>query len=424
MPTNSDTVPKSATPADEVRLVDLATIVLRRRRLIAGITLSCLLIAGLVTLFQPTRYRAETVLVPAAEKGGGTRVGALISQVPGSLQALAGGAIADPKQQLIESILRSRALEVALVAELADPAGPTAAEVRRIVDKGIRVDGRMADGAITVQVTARNAALAARIANAFPPLVNEIATRLGAELAEQKQLLLRRQLEEAAEQLANSEMMLLGFQEQRDLPEIEEQARLTIGVAARLQQAIITKELEIVQLRRTATADNPTLRAALAELNSLQEQLSGLAAGRSGREDILIPLSSSPELKLEATRLFRDYQRDEQIYIALTAALADTQIEAQNSLPVVGVLDTAAVPTVPAPSYAGLILVLAMLLGLLLGLITAFTAEHLVRMQADSANEELLVAWGEFRETVRLPSPWARRSSRALPTTEIQDNIG
>src|SRR5690606_21451061 len=170
------------------------------------------------------------------------------------------------------------------------------------------------------------------------------------------QRLLLAQLDAAGEQLTASEQRLLGFQEQRDLPEAESQARLTIEVAARLREAIIAKEMEVVQLRRTATPDNPALRSALAELSSLRQQFADLSAGRGTDGDILIPLKASPELRIEATRLLRDYKKDEQIYIALTAALADAQIDAQNSLPVVGVLDAAGVPTIPAPDYAGLLL--------------------------------------------------------------------
>src|SRR5690606_241371 len=127
-------------------------------------------------------------------------------------------------------------------------------------------------------------------------------------------------------------------------------------------------------------------------------------AGRGTDGDILIPLKASPELRIEATRLLRDYKKDEQIYIALTAALADAQIDAQNSLPVVGVLDAAGVPTIPAPDYAGLILGIALLLGLLLGLIAAFLAEYVARLRANPENEELFAAWGEFTSGIRLPA--------------------
>lgn len=405
-----------AVEADDVRLVDLATILLRRWRLVLGTAFAALLLTMLVAVLLPGRYTARTVLVPAQEKGGSPSA-QLLARLPEGVPALGSLGRSDPKQQLIEAILRSTTLEDRVVERVAgaEPGAPSEGLVRRILERHTKVAGDLSDGAITIEVSAARADLAARIANAFPSTVNEIATDIGVQLTDQRQKFLESQLETAAKRLSDSEQRILSFQQERDLPAAEAQAEKTLELAANMQQAIITKELEVARLRRTSTPDNPELRGAEAELASLRQQLQRLASGGGTREQLLVPIRESPELKVEATRLLRDYSKNEQIFLSLTAALADAQIEAHNSLPVVAVLDPAAPPSVPAPKYVPLLASLAALLGLLLGCIAAFTSEYLRRLRTDPANQSLFAAWEQVKSDV---TPRRRRGPVREPARE------
>jgi uncharacterized protein involved in exopolysaccharide biosynthesis len=103
-------------------------------------------------------------------------------------------------------------------------------------------------------------------------------------------------------------------------------------------------------------------------------------------------VGQSSDLKVAATRVMRDYARDEQIYKSLTAALTQARMDASDNLPIVGVLDAAAVPTAPASKHRGVVLMAAALGGLLLGLLLALGAEFLRRMRSDPASAELFTA--------------------------------
>jgi uncharacterized protein involved in exopolysaccharide biosynthesis len=406
-----------AEPYREVRILDLATIVLRRWRLLAATTLVAVLLTGGFLLLQPARYKARTILVPAMEKGGGRSQ--ILAQLPGGLSAMAGGA-GDPRQNLIEAILGSRSLADAVVTRLTEEPGARRAseiEVRTILAQHTQVRSSLGDGSITVEVVARDPELSARIANAFPPIINDIATELGTQLAVQKERFLQAQLTTAGERLALAEQELLNFQQANGAPEVLEQARRTLDAAADAQQRVLQKEVEISQLRRTLTPDHPTLQAATAELNVMRAQAQRLMSGGAGGQ-IFIPLQESPELKVQTTRLLRDFTRNEQIYASLTAALADAQVEANNNLPVVGVLDEALVPTERTLSHAPILLAVAALLGLLLGLLLAFVSERLRGLRGEPENARFFEAWDQFKRDVSPSGGPRSRPEKRVPVPQ------
>jgi len=392
-------------PVDEVRFLDVAAVVLRRWRLVAAITAATVLIALAVALLRPRLYTARTVLLPPPSQGDGRA--ALIASQLGDLPGL-GALGGSSNARLINVIARSRSLADTLVATLKPPAD-TAAVIRTMLARRTRVEEN-SDGAVVVEVSGRDPRLAARVANAFPPLINAFSAKVSTESAQRKQEFLETQIRGASERLARSEAALLRFQKGQNAPEIGEQARRTIDAASDLQRQISEQEVRVAQLRRSATADNPALRAAEAELGTRRAQLRRLT-GSGGGSPLFVPLGQSADLKAEVTRLTREYTRDEQVYVSLTGALAQAQIDANNNLPVVSVLDPALPPDRPSGFGVKVIGAVALVLGAVLGLLAAFVAEHLRRARHDPEGQRFFVAWDEFRGTV--PGARARKTGAA-----------
>jgi tyrosine-protein kinase Etk/Wzc len=284
------------------------------------------------------------------------------------------------------------------------------AAIRKILARGTDVRGH-SDGSTSIDVTGADPALVAQIASEFPASVNRIATSIGSQAARQKMEFLEGQLTGARERLLQSEQALIEFQQLQSAPEIQEQTRRTMEAAAELQSRIIEKEIQVAQLRRTATPDNPSLRAAAAELNSVREQLRRLTAGTRAGDQLFLSLEGSPELKTSAARLVREFTKNEQVYVSLTAALTEVQIDANNNLPVVTVLDPATVPQLPSGPKVGLLLGLFAFLGLLIGLIAAFLSEYAKTARRNPHNESFFVAWNQFKGELWafMPQRWRQR---------------
>jgi tyrosine-protein kinase Etk/Wzc len=412
--TNQQTIPPET--EQEIRLLDVGTVILRRWKTLAGSVLGALLMAAVILWILPERYTARTVLLPPLGEGSG-RAQMIASELSGfPVGALLGGS--SSSQRLIGAIVRSRSFAdsvVNRVQPLPVGAAVTGGQVREILNEHTEIDSR-SDGSIAVAVSAKNPMLAAEIANAFPDLINRIAVDIGARAALQKQRFLQDQLTEAREELVQSEQRLIDFQQSSDAPELQEQARRTVDAASDLQRQVMELEVRLAQLRRTATPDNPALRSAVAELNARREQLRRLLEEGRGGERLFVPLGGSPELKLASARLLREFTTEEQIYMSLTAALTQAQIDANNDLPVVGVLDAAIVPRAPSGPNAPLILLLSGVLGLILGLLWVVISESMQEARRQPLNTPFFAAWDDFKLDLSraIPRYRGRRRSQVV----------
>jgi tyrosine-protein kinase Etk/Wzc len=318
------------------------------------------------------------------------------------------GNVSNANQRLIGVLAHSRSFADTMVVRVAGPrpSGKTAGQLRRMLAMDTEVTPRP-DGSIAIQVEGEDPRLTAKVANTFPVLLNEMSARVGVEAAVQKQHFLETQLRRARAALDRSEQRLVSFQKQRNAPELQDQATRTVDAAAQLQGQITEQEVRVSELRRTVTPSNAQLQSAEARLSALRGQMRRLTGGGGG--GLFVPFSESPDLAATLTRLKRDYQRDEQVYISLTTAIAQSQIDVNNNLPVVSVLDQATVPGEPSGIGLKLILVLAAALGLMLGLVAAFVAEHFARARHDPAAGSFFVAWEDFKHDV---VPLRRRSTQ------------
>ena len=387
---------------EEVRILDLGAVLLRRWRRIVLTTLVVMLVAAGLALQRTEKYSASVVLLSPQEQGGGRSSDLLARQLAGAgIPGL--GNVGNPNQRLLGVLARSRSFADSMVARVAGarPNGRAAGQIRRMLGADTEVTARP-DGSIAILVEGEDPRLAAKVANTFPALLNEMSARVGVEAAVQKQNFLEAQLLRARAALDRSEQRLVAFQKQRNAPELQDQANRTVDAAAQLQAQITEQEVQVAQLRRTVTPSNPQLQAAEARLSTLRGQLGRLTAGGGG--GLFVPFRESPELQATLTRLKRDYQRDEQVYVSLTNAIAQAQIEVNNDLPVVSVLDQATVPGAPSGVSLKLILLVAATLGVVLGVIAAFVAEHFARARHDPSAGSFFAAWDDFKADLRLRS--------------------
>jgi tyrosine-protein kinase Etk/Wzc len=325
------------------------------------------------------------------------------------LPALGGLAGAGQNQSLVEAILRSNTLKDSVIGRVAPRAAPAEhRRLRKILDRTTAIRSNPSDRSVTVEVTANDPRLAARLAGHFPDLINEIATRLAVQTAVRKRDALERQLVDARNRLVRSEERLRSFEKSTGTPAVEEQARRSVDAAAELQRGIIQQELVVSELRRTATPDNPRLRAAEAELAARRGQLSRLNAG-GGRDNVFLGSRELPDLKVDYARLYREFTKDEQIYIALTASLASAQVDTNDDLALVSVLDSPAVPEQPSAPRRKLMVMVGLVFGTLAGMVLAFAREFVRRARTDPGSEPFFDAWSGFTGDLRRVVPGGRR---------------
>lgn len=378
---------------DEIRLLDYAAVLLHRWRTLVVCTVLAALAGVAIVKLSPPVYSTQTVLVPSPESSDRS---SMMSQLPSFVTARIGGASVG--QKLVAGILNSRTLRDSVTARVsASLEGADPAEVTRVLAEGTRRKVNSTDGSIIIEVDARDPRMAAAIAGQFPGLINQFATQLAVEAAAAKRTVLENQLVEARARLASSEQRLLEFQRSSGTADVPEQARQGIQAASALQQQILGKEVEVAQLRRTLAPGHPRLRAGESELATMRGQLARVTGG--GAAGIYPGARQLPNLRAQAAGVLREYETDERVYVALSAELANAQINVREDMTVVSVLDPPFVPEHPRGSLPR-VLAASLMLGLVLGVIVAFVREYMARVRHDPDNEPFRTALDGFRSDV------------------------
>lgn len=378
---------------DNIRLLDYVAVLLHRWRTIALCTVLALVGGLLLAKLSPPVFQSTSVLVPSPEQDNRSQ---LMAELPAFVAARVGSGSGGRK--LVNNILSSRSLRdsVTQAAARAVPDVPLET-VALVVALDTRRKVSPVDGAITIEVDAPTARLAYAIADAYPALINRMATRMTVESASGKREVLERQLAQARERLSESEARLLAFQRSSGTADVEEQGRQGLQAAASLQQQILQKEVAVAQLRRTLAPDHPRLRAAEGELGTMRGQLERVTGG--GAAGIFPGARQVPELQARAANVLREYKTNEQVYIALGAELANAQVNVSEDVTVVSVLDPPLTPRQPRGSLPR-VMAAALLLGLVAGTVLAFVREYMARVRRDPDNEPFRAALDQFKTDV------------------------
>lgn len=368
----------------------------RHWRAIVGVTLVTVLAALAVSAIYPKSYRAKIVLYPA--EGKQPSGPAFLGQNP--LAMLAMGGMSTPNRQLIALVLTSRSIEDSVASRVGEP-------------RRAKVETTRQDGSIVVNIYDRDPVKAARIANLYPDLANASISRIGVDAADRRRRILDAQLEGARERMNQAEERLIRFlREQQGGPELAAQATATLQAAAQLQREIGEMEIRVAQLRRTATPENPELRAATADLAARRAQVQRLTS--SGAGPALPSLNRSSEMKVAAVREMRDAEEAQQIYATLRAQLLSAEMDARQDLPAISVLDPALVPEQPESLSWPLVVALSVLLGFALGCGIVLVRVYLRNAREAADHREVFSAYDQFKTEVAgaVPIRWVSRTGR------------
>jgi uncharacterized protein involved in exopolysaccharide biosynthesis len=413
-------VPDHNSDVREFRLSDVLAMLLRGRKTILMAVFVSFLIGVFVVFTTPPAYTTQTVLISPPQSQSLSAVALMAGPLAGALPGLSSAA---GPTRLLAVISGSRALSDSMVVRLVRDTlrdREMVGAIRYALGEGTRLQNN-ADGSVVIQVTAHDREVAAQVANAFPALLNEFITWISIDAAEDKSAFLLEQLSSAREALRQSEEALVKYQSSGMTPAIEEQASRTVDAAAMLQQRIIEEEIRLAQLRRTATPENRELTAMMAHIAVLQQELQQLLGGTNEVGQVFVPLSESPELRAGSMRLMREFTRNEEIYIALSAALAESQLQTRNQMPTVIVLDPAPVPTAPSGVGPVVLLVTWLMAGLLIGCGAVLVWEYAQRVRLDPEFRPVVAEMNDIAGDLSSLVPGSRRRHQIAEHATLPD---
>lgn len=363
----------------EISLVRFTNVLLRYRRVVAGLAAAAALLVVAVALVLPRTYTAQSSFLPQTTEGDLSRLAGLAAQFGFSVSASRGGEV----PQFYVDLLRSRELLEATVQ------GPYDAS---IVGSGRRTDaseegadpGGQAGVSLVHYYGFDDHSRDEAVDRAVERLREDLRTRTRAETG----------LVELAVTTRSPE--------------------LSYQVASRMLELVSAFNLERRQSQ--AAAERVFIQERLGEtegeLHAAENSLKAFLQQNRRYEN-------SPDLRFEFERLQRRVDLRQRVYSSLAESLEQARIEEVRNTPVLTLVDAPRVPPRPDRRWLALKGTIGLLLGGMVGVFWAFGREFLTAAREEEPDDyaELQRLKSEAREDVRVL--WRKVRRPAGRTTRV-----
>jgi len=378
---------RQAGSSHDVSLVDMLIVIGRRKKFLAFSTTAVGLLALIVTLLIPNRYKATTSVLPP-QQGSSSLNAALLSQVNsiGALGALAGGnvGIKNPADMTI-ALLKSRSVEDAMIQRfnlMKLYKDKKLSDARKDFEDHTSIETNLKDNIIHIEVEDHDPQRASEMANAYVDEYRKFSQHMAITEAGQRRLFFEQQLVEAKNNLAGAEEALKASQQKSGMIQLDSQAKALIESVADLRAAIVAKEVQIRSLSLSETPSNPDIVMAREQLSALQSQLKQLGGSESTADaDLIVPRGKIPEAGMDYVRKLRDVKYHELVFELLAKQFELAKLDEAREGAVIQVVDPAVLPDRKSFPKVSLIVPAVIFVWVLLALFSILMMEGIRRAE-------------------------------------------
>src|SRR3989338_1051993 len=386
---------------EEINLIDYLRILKKRRKMIFNLFLASVVITAIVSLFMTKIYRAEATLMPI-DAGRGLSSSPLTSAaeslpfLSGLGSRFGGGSLAK-LSTLLESKIVAEHVVISLNLDriffkdnLDDEkkrwknnSPPSMQRSIETLYKGIvNISSDSKKGLVSVSVDYKDPALAAKIANEFLSALQKFLNENTMTLAKKNRLNLEKQLEETRKDLVKAEELLLNFQQNKQIFELDKQTESVIKTSADIKAKLVAKKVELGVIKKFSTDANPDVIRLKDEIDELTRQVEMIDVGEndgSSLEDgdrVFLPFKETSNVGLNFVRLKREAIVQEKVYELLSQQYELARIEeAKDSIDFV-VIDKAVPPEKRIKPNRTSNVMLAGITSIFIGIFLAFFLEY------------------------------------------------
>lgn len=382
---------------DEISLLDVAIVLAKHKKKIAGLAAAASVAALAISLLMPNIYTATAKILPPQQAQ--SSASAMLAQL-GGLAGLAGGAAGlKSPNDLYLGMLKSRPVADNLVQRyslMQRYESKLQSSARQVLASKSNLSAGK-DGIIVIDVEDTDPKVAADLANAYVDELYKLTRVLAVTEASQRRLFFERQLNQAKENLTHAQLSAKAAMDQGGLVNVDVQGRAVLETNARLRGQISAKEVQIAAMRAYAADRNPELLKAQQELAAMKAELAKTeGAGRGATQ------ADNSGQGLESLRQLRDLKYYETVYEMLAKQYELAKIDEAKDSSVIQVLEKAIEPDRKSKPKRSLIVLLAAFGGLFVGMLWAFGAEMLERARKNPDTETRL---NILRASLRWRSP-------------------
>jgi uncharacterized protein involved in exopolysaccharide biosynthesis len=356
-------------------LIDLLLLLADRKHLVVLTSLACGILAAVVAFLLPDTYTATALLLPPQQPE--TNASAMLGQL-GPLAAVAGHDLGlKTPGDLYVGLLGSRTIADLVIDHFKLKSvykAKTMVDARSKLRNAIKFSTGK-DSLVRVEVNDPDPKRAAGMANLFVAELNRKNTAFGTSEAAQRRAFLERQVYEEKDELAAAEDAMKSTQAKTGIIQVEAQTTVAIASVAQLKAQITAGEVALERLKMGATAQNPEVVKAEAELAALRSQRKDLEETSHGGSDPILATAALPHSGLEYVRRLRDLKYHEFLFEMLSKQYEAARIDESKAAPAIQIVDPAVPPDKKSGPHRGLVIAFGIVAGLILGSMAAYL-EH------------------------------------------------
>jgi uncharacterized protein involved in exopolysaccharide biosynthesis len=412
MTNNTDTVIQTAEDGDEINLLDLLMVIVKRKTMIFRVTMAAAVLTAVYSLTLPNIYTAKALIYPSQEDTG--LASAMLAQL-GGLASLAGGSFGgNTLADLYITMLKSDAIKDPIIDRLGLMKRFEAeyrADAYRRLNANANVSAGKKDGVITISVSDRDPRWAAALADAYVRELGNLTIRLNVSGAGQNRKFLEIRLGEAKADLVRAEDALKVFQTKNKALDVPEQARATIGGVAQLRAQLALQEVQLATLQRQFTDSSQEVKNAKTSIANMKAQIDQLEGQGGGS----IPsIGSVPNLGQEYIRLMREFKVQETIVELLTKQYELAKINETKDVSPFQVIQSPKVPERKSKPKRSLMVILATFTAFFLSVFYAYMRDYADKMpDEDKGRWRQIIEMSGVRSIAEKVGPkWASLKNR------------
>ena len=376
---------------DEINLLDYLIVLVKRKRLIAYITLGAMLITAIYSLILPSVYRAETKIMPPQQSGQGS-MSQLLGQLGGAagLIGLPSGGSKSSSELYIAMLKTNNILDrmidrfdLVKFYKAKSKVGP-----RRALSGAVEAKEDKKSGIITIAVMDKDPKRAAQFANAFVEELKALNKGLAVTEASQRRLFYEEQFEDVKKALVTAEEDIKVFQERTGVLSIEPQAQIAIMAIASLKAGIAAKEVELRVLKTYSTPSNPDVKKVEEGIKGLRVELNNMQVKNKIEYDPIMPTGEAPQVGMEYLRKLRDVKFYQTLYEFLIKQHEAAKIDEAKDATIIQVIDKAEPPEQRFKPKRRQMVMIAGVVGFFLSIFATFIMEYTEKSSSNPENRE------------------------------------
>lgn len=330
-------------------LLDVATALLLRKRLIITMTVAATVVGAVVAFLIHDRYTAVTKLLPPqqSQSSAAALLSSLSSGPMGALAASAGKdfGLKNPNE-LYVGMLETRPIADALIRRFELQKVYRARDMtsaRKHLASNSQIVSEK-NGLISISVEDKNQNRAAAMANAYVEEARALTKGLALTEASERRLFYEDQLKQAKDDLAEAEIAFKQQQQKSGIIQVDAQAKVLIQSIASLRANIVTKQVELQALRSYATDQNAEVAIVQQEIEGLQAELNRLEKQGVGADGYDVSLRNVSESGLAFIRAYREVKYRETLFELLARQYEAARLDEARNAPLIQVIEPAIEP--------------------------------------------------------------------------------